>query len=351
MIKSFRQAVLVKPGKFEIREVPFPSLSKEQVLVKIEYAGICGSDLHTYKGKNPVVKPPVVLGHEISGEVVDIGRKNSEIKVGQKVVVFPLLACKRCYYCRKGQPNLCDNPQFVGGLGVGGGFSEYVIVPQDNVLRLLSEINTLEAVFIEPLSVVINALEKILSFCDSHDSILAIIGCGTIGLLASQVAKIFEFKKIIAIDIIAKKVNLAQDLGANLGVTISSVAPENHFNQIQQFLKDEKIDVVMDCIGGEQSLDMALKLVRKGGLIELVGVPTEKCQVDLNRIILQERVLQGVYIYLRRHFYQAQKFIKNNKVKLIPLISKKIKLNRINKAFNLIVQKKGQLIKVVLTNS
>ena len=173
-----RAAVFLGKEKIEIRDVPIPEIGEDEALVKVAFTGICGTDLHIYKGHLPV-DVPRILGHEISGEVVSVGRNSHGIREGDRVVVEPNFSCGRCTYCRIGRKNLCKYKVRLG-VDIDGGFAEYVKVKADSLWKLDDSISLEEGALVEPLSVAVRAVNRAGL---NVGSTVAIIGAGPIGLL------------------------------------------------------------------------------------------------------------------------------------------------------------------------
>jgi 2-desacetyl-2-hydroxyethyl bacteriochlorophyllide A dehydrogenase len=236
-------------------------------------AGVCGTDFHIFNGEAPS-KPPVILGHEYCGEVVEFGNRVEELKIGDKVAINPNINCGYCEYCKSGKINLCKN---LIALGVtrNGGFAEYSNVPVSQVYLLPENMNSGLAVFAEPLSCCIHGLNQAEIGLDDR---VAIIGAGTIGLLMLQLAKLKGAKEIIVIEPVPEKRKLSEQLGAL--ITVDPVTEE--FHKYYKDIAKGGADVVIECVGNVDAVETAFKIVRKGGRIISFGLSNPSAPINLN---------------------------------------------------------------------
>lgn len=214
MEKMMKVAVMSEIGKIEYTKRPIPNIKEDEVLVKLEYVGICGSDMHYYEnGKigDYIVKPPFVLGHEPSGEVIQVGEKVKNLKVGDKVALEPGKTCGKCKFCKEGKYNLCSDVVFFATPPVDGVFQEYVSHPADLCFRLPDNVSTLEGALIEPLAVGFHAANQ----GEAHIGQSAIVfGAGCIGLVSMMALKACGVSKVFVVDIVQKRLDKALELGA-----------------------------------------------------------------------------------------------------------------------------------------
>lgn len=336
------QMKLVDKGKFKLEEVPTPQPREGEVLLEIRRAGICGSDLHIYRGENPVIQAPVILGHEAVGIVAEIGSGVKSFKVGQRVVIIPYVACGKCIYCQNGHPNLCENLVTIGGTTENGAFSQYLVVPEHCIVHIPAEINLEQAVLIEPTTVAVHAVKRNQNLSGKN---VAILGAGTIGLLVLQVAKIYGVEKVLITDMVEEKLELAAKLGADLTVNVSN-------KDCLELLRDEKkfgrFDIVFDCVVNAATIKLAFELVKRTQKVVAVGIPTGEVAVSFIHLICNELSLLGSYLYLKQDFLEARDLIEERKVNVSSLISKEFPFADIARAFQEIEQSKGKLVKAIL---
>lgn len=245
----------------EVQDFNEPPFGDNTVKIKVHYCGLCGTDIHKYHGKGgsrPVI-PPIPLGHEISGEVVEIGSNVKSFKIGDRVVVDPNWSCGKCYYCRNGMKHMCSHSK-----GVVKGFAEYVCPPEENVYHIPDKLSLKHASLAEPLSCCIHGIDQ----ANIHygDSVL-IIGLGAIGLMMIELAKKEGATNIIAVEPIKEKKGLAFSLGATHFISPSQ--------DIKSFLSNhhiKNIDCVLECVGLSDTIESAFELAGKCATVVLFGV-------------------------------------------------------------------------------
>ena len=336
------QANLVKPERVILEEVEIPSVRENEVLIKVKYCGICGSDIHSYKGKHPFVHPPIVLGHEFSGIISQTGKKVKNFHKEERVSVEPNIVCGKCYNCLHGRYNICNYLKVIGCVGYNGAFAQYIAVPQNKVIKLPREISFEEGALIEPTAVAVHAVRK--SKQKIGDKVL-ILGAGPIGLLIMQVAKVSGAGEIIITDLLDYRLKKAKELGADK--IVNSVS-RDLVEFIRETYGENGIDLIYECVGREETLSEAIQIARKGTKIMIVGVPEENPRVNLAYIGDRELELIGSLMYIRDDFEEAIDLIQKKKIQVQPLITHSFKLKDIKKAFELILKKKENVMKVLI---
>jgi 2-desacetyl-2-hydroxyethyl bacteriochlorophyllide A dehydrogenase len=331
-----RAAVFRGIRHFEMVELPMPQPGDGDILVKVDFCGICGSDLHTYR-KGLYIKPGQVMGHEFSGVVNKVGSHVKGIEEGERVVIRPLFDCGECKHCLANRPHLCAN-SFQAGIGYGkpGGFAEYVVIPNallnKTVFRLPPEITSQEAALIEPLAVAIHAVE--MANLHLNDTVV-VLGAGTIGLCISQVVKAIGGCHVIQVDISDLRLQAAKRLGAD---TIINAAKENVMEQIvsitgkDNFNSGAAADVVFECAGVPSTVSVALKCARFGGQVISVALSEEKTLLDPSIIVQKELSWKGSFGYINE-FPTAIDLVKKGKIQLNELVSHLYPIDQVNEAF------------------
>lgn len=339
-------AILYSPGEIKIEYIDKPKLTPSDVLVKVEAVGICGSDLVRYRTGKHVHVLPLIMGHEISGVVSEMGSRVKNVDIGDRVTVFPIISCKRCLYCRRGKHNLCLSPSFIGSrMPMNGGFSRYVKAPAENLLKIPDSISFQEAAMTEPLSVAVHVTR--IGRIEPHQIIL-ILGAGTIGLLILQVVKTVKPSAAIVADLYEHKLKLASELGAD--ETISSKEPGLE-TKMRALTENQGPDVVFEAAGSQATIVQSLRTVRKSGRIVSVGLPDKPIKIDAddwNRIVRGELCVQGSYNYDLEDFRSALSLLREKKVDVSTLITHRFRLRRIRKAFETMEKKRRSVIKVML---
>lgn len=336
------QAKLVAPEKILFEKTKIPLLGEKEVLIKVKICGVCGSDVHSYKGKHPFVHPPIVLGHEFSGVIHQIGTRVNSFSPGDRVIVEPNIVCGKCYNCLHGRYNICTNLKVVGCVGYDGAFAEYVAVPEKKVLRLPGNISFEEAALVEPVAVAVHAVRKAKQ---KINDVVVILGAGTIGLLVMQVAKLAGAGKVIVTDVLDYRLKKAGELGAD---RLVNPASQDLIKIIQEKYGRNEVDLIYDCVGIEETISQAIQIARKGIRIMVIGVPEERIEVDLSLIQDRELEIVGSLMYVREDFKAAIDFIQKERLKVKPLVTHHFKLKDVDKAFHLITEEKKEVLKVLI---
>ena len=336
------QAKLVAPEKILFEKTKIPLLGEKEVLIKVKICGVCGSDVHSYKGKHPFVHPPIVLGHEFSGVIHQIGTRVNSFSPGDRVIVEPNIVCGKCYNCLQGRYNICTNLKVVGCVGYDGAFAEYVAVSEKKVLRLPGNISFEEAALVEPVAVAVHAVRKAKQ---KINDVVVILGAGTIGLLVMQVAKLAGAGKVIVTDVLDYRLKKAGELGAD---RLVNPASQDLIKIIQEKYGRNEVDLIYDCVGIEETISQAIQIARKGIRIMVIGVPEERIEVDLSLIQDRELEIVGSLMYVREDFKAAIDFIQKERLKVKPLVTHHFKLKDVDKAFHLITEEKKEVLKVLI---
>ncbi|MFM9107002.1 MAG: zinc-binding dehydrogenase [Chloroflexota bacterium] len=326
MTRTMRRAVLTAVRHFDLETVAVPAAEPGHVVMRVLASGICGSDLHTDLGENPVIRTPVAPGHEFSGVVAATGEGVDPGLEGRVVAARPSVPCGACRHCRAGREHLCDDMKFVGGLSYDGAFAEFVTLPASCLVPVSSDHSAAELAFAEPIAVAVHAA-ALPQEIRGRD--VLVIGCGTIGLLVARVAAL-RGARVWATDLVDAKVRLAVDFGAAPARTAGGEGPAR-----LETGDGTDFDVVFDCVGLNATLAVALRSVRKGGEVVLVGVPVEPIVLDPVDVLLGERRLTGCYIYTNGDFLEAVDLLLDRSVDVRPLISARMPLEEIGRAFEI----------------
>lgn len=323
-----KAAMFYGPGDVKLIEIKEPKLKEDEVLIKVKACGICGTDDLIFKGKYPPASFPLILGHEYSGEVVEIGNKVTEFKSGDKVAVDPNILCGKCFYCKRGEGNLCKHYNALG-VTLNGGFAEFSAVPVSNVYKIAENVDCSEAAMIEPLSCCIRGFE--LGNVSLGD-IIVVLGSGTIGNFMIQLSKISGAAKVIVVEPLENKRKLALESGADYVLNLEQDNVEMEIKKIAE----EGADVVFECSGNKSAQESTLKLTRRGGNIIFFGCSPEDQINNISPYIINENELT-----IRGSFNnpyttsKAVRLISSSKIKSRYLISHRLPLSDIGEGFNI----------------
>lgn len=283
--------VLEEYGKLAWEEVPTPQCGRDEVLVAVKACGICGSDVHGMDGSTGRRRPPIIMGHEAAGIVAAVGQEAGNWKPGDRVTFDSTIYCGVCEFCRRGQINLC-NARRVFGVSCEeyrqpGAFAEFVAVPRRVLYRLPDSLPFEHAALVEPFTIAFHAVGR--SRGSLNDSAV-VVGCGMIGLALVQASRLSGFGRIIAVDVAPEKLALAARLGATSTVNSASVnAPEEIF----RLTGGVGADQAFEAVGVAATVDVAIRSVRKGGAVTLVGNVAPKVELPLQIVVTRELSLYG----------------------------------------------------------
>ncbi|MDX1358108.1 MAG: NAD(P)-dependent alcohol dehydrogenase [Clostridia bacterium] len=340
-----KAAVLEEVGRIVIKDIEKPEVQPGHVLIKIEYVGICGSDVHYYEhGRigDFVVEKPIILGHECSGVVVECGEGVDGFKEGDRVVPEPGFACNKCDYCKTGKYNLCDSMTFMATPPVDGSFCEYVSYPADMVFKLPDNVSTEEGALIEPLAIGIYAAQRGKVFPGAK---VLILGAGCIGLVSMLAAKAYGASQLIITDVLANRLAAAKRLGADFAL---NSAEKNLHELVADSTGDTGVDVVIDCVGISPTINDAIDSCKKGGMIVLVGMGAEgNVSINMNRAISKELDFTTIFRY-RNIFPTALKMVSDGKIDIKGIVSHSYDFVDIAEAMEFVMNNKQDVVKAVI---
>jgi L-iditol 2-dehydrogenase len=283
--------VLKEYKRLAYEDVPNPEVGPEDVLVKVEACGICGSDIHGYDGSTGRRIPPVIMGHEAAGIIAEAGANVSEFRKGDRVTFDSTIYCGACWFCRRGRINLCEKRRVLGvsckDYRCDGAFAEYVAVPQHIVYRLPEGLSFEHAAMVEALSIALHSVNRTRIFLNDT---AVVVGTGMIGLLVVQSLRAAGCGRIIAVDIDPSRLDMACRLGADEGLRSDEVeVPAEVLNRTD----GRGADVAMEVVGIAPTLQTAIASLRKGGLLTLVGNLSPNVDFPLQAVVTRELTLNG----------------------------------------------------------
>lgn len=335
------QQVMTAPGNIEFREVETPTPKAGEVLIKIMEIGVCGSDIHVWHGKHPFTSYPVTQGHEVSGEVAALGEGVTGFTIGQKVTIQPQVVCGKCYPCRHGKYNLCEELK-VMGFQTTGVASEYFAVDAKKVTPLPDTMSFDEGAMIEPLAVAVHAVRK---FGDIKDMCVAVLGAGPIGILVAQTAKGMGAKSVLITDVSEVRLAKAKECGVDFCVNTKNV---DFGDAMVEAFGPDKADVIYDCAGNDITMGQAIKYARKGSTIILVAVFADMAKVDLAVLNDHELDLNTTMMYRNEDYLEAIELVRDHKVQLQPLVSKHFAFRDYAEAYHYIDANRETTMKVII---
>lgn len=336
-----KAALVTDVEKVSIDEVERPQIKDDEVLIKTKTVGVCGSDLHLFRGTHAFRKPPAILGHEIAGDVVDIGKNVRHIKVGDRVTVEPQYGCGECEFCRQGLINLCAKKVVPGTAKWIGVFVQYFNAPEKTVYKLNNSVSYKMGTMIEPLAVAVRALRR--ATVKEKDCIV-ILGSGTIGLLCLVVAKQMGYKKIVCTD--TAKFNL--DMAIKHGATIAINPLQNDVVEaVKKLTEGRGADLALIAAGANNIIDQASACVRKRGEIGVIAMITEKVPFYSYQIVFNEQTMYGAMTYATSDFKEAAAMI-NGGLDLSDFVTQTMDLDHTQEGLDVLSQKKENVVKVMI---
>ncbi len=345
MKDKMKVAVMLGIGKMGFEERPVPQVKPDEVLVRLEYVGICGSDIHYYEtGRigDYIVEPPFVLGHEPGGTVVEVGSAVSNLKPGDRVALEPGKTCGRCEFCREGKYNLCPDVVFFATPPVDGVFAEYVAHPADLCFKLPDNVSTLEGALIEPLAVGFHAANQ----GGAHAGQTAVVfGAGCIGLVSMMALLAEGVSRVYVVDVMQKRLDKALELGAT---DVINSAECDLASEIDRLTEGRGTDIVIETAGMEITTRQAIEIARKGSTIVLVGYSKSgEMTLPMSLFIDKELTFKSVFRY--RHIYpMAIDAVAAGRVNLKGIVSNIFELDDIQRAMDLSVSDKANIVKSVV---
>jgi L-iditol 2-dehydrogenase len=316
-----RALQLVAPSTLTVVDLPLPSPGPGEVRLRVKACGICGSDLHGMDGSSGRRIPPLVMGHEASGVIDAAGEGVTAWKSGDRVTFDSTVWCGECGYCREGRVNLCDSRQVVGVACAefrrDGAFAEYVTIPQRILHRLPDSLSFEEAAFAEPVGVALHAVRRA---GDVGGSTVLVVGAGLIGLLIVQALKRAGAARVIAVDLDEGRLKLARELGADEAFRGGETPPLL------------EVDLAMEVVGAAPTVDLALRSVRKGGRVVLVGNLSPSVPLPLQVVVTRELDVLGSCA-IAGEYPEALEAIASGSIRVMPLISASVVLEQGASAF------------------
>lgn len=342
---KMKVAVMNGIGKMGFVEREIPQPKENEVLVKLEYVGICGSDLHYYETGaigNYVVEPPFVLGHEPGGVVVEVGENVTHLKVGDRVALEPGKTCGHCEFCKEGKYNLCPDVVFFATPPVDGVFQEYVAHEADLCFKLPENVSTLEGALIEPLAVGFHAAIQ----GDAHLGQKAVVmGAGCIGLVSMMALKARGVSEVYVVDIMEKRLEKALELGAT---GVINGMKENVAARVDELTAGRGMDLVVETAGTEVTTRQAIEIAKKGSNIVLVGY-SKSGEMTLPMSLVLDKELTFKTVFRYRHIYpMAIEAVASGKVNLKGIVTDIFTLDEAQKAMDYSVNNKADIVKAVI---
>lgn len=332
-------------NQLEMTEMPAPEPAADELLVRVEACGICGSDVHGFDGSSGRRIPPLVMGHEAAGTVVARGPKCEKFAVGDRVTFDSTVYCGQCVYCLRGQVNLCEKRQVLG-VSCGdfrrmGAFAEAVVVPERIVYKLPDGLSFAEAAMLEAVSVAMHAVR--LTQPEPGDTAV-VIGAGMIGALTAQAARGYGYGEVIVADVDADRLKRMSDMRFKYTLQLTG---EELVRKVQEMTGGLGADAVFEAVGKNETVNVAIDCARKGGRVTLIGNVTPEVTLPLQKVVSRELRLQGSAAS-SGEYPKAMEWMKAGTIQVKPLISVVAPLEEGAEWFRRLYRREAGLMKVIL---
>lgn len=332
---------LTAPYTIEFQEAPVPEIRDDQVLLKILYVGICGSDIQMYHGLHKYMTFPVVIGHELSAEIVKVGKAVEGYAEQDLVTVEPQVFCGECYPCQTGRFNVCEKLKVLG-VHADGFLSQFAAVDAKYLHRCEKDMDPQQVALVEPLAVGVGSVKRAANYQGAN---VLVVGAGTIGNMAAQAAKALGAAKVMVSDINPKKLALALECGIDVAV---NVAEQNLKEAIAEHFGTRKADIIIDAAATKPGFQSILEVARPNSTIVVTGNFKAPLEIEMPRIQRQEINLLGHMMYVREDFADAIRFIREGKIHTQGFITEVYPFKKTLDAFKYIDECPNDFMKILI---
>ncbi len=343
--ENMKALILQEYNQFDFTDSEKPTIGDDEVLVQVRACGICGSDVHGMDGSSGRRIPPIIMGHEASGIVAEVGKNVSGWLVGDRVTFDSTVYCGECFHCRRGEINLCDNRRVLG-VSCGeyrqhGAYAEYVAVPSRILYRLPDNLPFEKAAMVEPVSIAVHAVN--ITPISLNDTAV-VVGAGMIGTLVIQALKIAGCGQIIAVDLEDGKLEKAKELGATAGINAKN---DNPVEKVCDLTNGRGAEVSFEVVGNTAAVQTSIECLRKGGSATLVGNLSPTVELPLQSVVTREIQVRGSCAS-RGEYPQCLQLIADGKIKVDEMISAVAPLQEGSSWFKRLYDHEPGLMKVIL---
>lgn len=327
MARMMKAQVVESPNNMVFKEVPVPEINDDEVLIKVKYCGICGSDWSIYTGKYAADQLPLITGHEIFGVIDEVGKNAKGIKKGDRVAVDICLTCGTCYCCRRGDGLLCESFTQLG-IHTDGGFAEYVKAPWKNIYHIPDSMDDYTATFVEPLTATLQASKKmdakIASSC-------VVIGCG-LGVVHALLAKLRGCAPVILVGDSELRLNMAKEMGIDYTINIKEV--DDPIAEVKKITSGVGADYAIEAVGHHSTYEQAFAMLRRGGKLEAFGVcaTDDMMQLAPYDFVLGEKKVSGSCAGIGNDWGDAIRLLEYKRIDPKPMISMVVPLEELEDA-------------------
>jgi L-iditol 2-dehydrogenase len=338
---GMKACVLKKPFELVIDDVEQRQPADDEVLIGVKAAGICGSDLHAYRGTHPFRKPPIISGHEFSGRVEAVGRDVRKVRSGEPVTVEPWTHCGMCAYCSQGKTNLCLDKVAMGTSDWPGCFAEYVVAPENVVYKLPENVSYEIGALIEPLAASMHAVRRV---GVESDETAVIFGAGAIGLGILICLCVTGITRVVVTDVVDFNLDVAKKLGATAAVNVKQ---QSIREEVENITGGKGADIVFIAAGVGSLMQEAVEVAGKDGRISVPAIFDAPVEIDMFKVVFAERNLHGSWAYTRKDFEIIIDLLTLGKIDPLPLITHRFALDEAAKALQIFDARSENAIKML----
>jgi len=342
-MRTMKAQVVESPNNMVYKDIPIPTINDTEVLVKVKYCGICGSDWSIFTGKYAAEKLPLITGHEFWGTIEEMGKDVTGLKIGDRVAVDLCLCCGTCYFCRRGDGLLCKTFTQLG-IHTNGGFAEYVKAPGVNCYVIPDEIDDYAATFIEPLTTAIEASKRM--GCELGSSVV-VIGCG-LGVIHAYLAKLRGAAPVIIIGDNPDRLAVAKEMGIDICIDINKVS--DPVAEVMKITDGVGADYVLEAVGTTKTYEQAFAMLRRGGKIQAFGIcaPDDAAKLPPYEFVLGEKKVSGSCAGIGFDWGVAITLLKYKRIDPKGMYSMIVPLSELEDALNEL-QTNNKLVKVFVS--
>lgn len=343
MATTMKAAVVERPGTLVVKQMPVPEIGDDEVLIRVKYTGICGTDWSIFTGKYSADKLPLIPGHEFSGVIARVGPKAGNLREGDRVTADINMSCGTCFYCRRGQKLMCKEFTQLG-IHTHGTYAEYVKAPWQQVHLLPENLNFLQGAFIEPVSCVVHSSKAMRVDLGSS---VAVIGCG-LGILHGALARYRGAAPVIVLGDNAKRLEVAKEMGADYALNIKDI--ENPVEEVRKLTEGRGADYVVEAVGTPSTYEQALEMVRPGGTVAAFGITgvDDIVRVRPFDLVLGEKSVTGSCAGVGNDWTDTMVLLAHGRIKPEPMFSMIVPLEELGDALEQLRTDPG-LIKVFVS--
>ena len=331
------------PWNMTLEDLPKPIPESDQVLLKVEAVGICGSDVHGFTGESGRRLPGMVMGHEVCGRIIERGDHVDSLNIGDQVTVFNIMSCGTCDFCTQGREQLCAVKKIIGVVNTGkwGAMAEYLTYPADGLFRINEEIDPAIALLAEPLGVGIHAIGLMKP---KQEDVIAIVGAGTIGVGLAIALKNQGIKNIFALDKVKEKLELFKSFGAH-PININT---EDPLQVIREVSGKDAADGTFEAVGLAETVQSSFDLTASGGTLVIVGNLAKEFTLPLQLVTGRETTIRGSYGFTKKDFGAAVDIVNQNNLPLEKLITGSCRLEETPDVMTKLARGEMEATKIVI---